>query len=88
MIPPNQGSCLFQDSSLNRTPRENFYISGYEGPNEILQYFPDRGWTAISVVNFLDPDDETGTRGSPYKFSILNSPEKCHLRKNLISTKW
>ena len=35
MIPPIQGSSLSQDSSLNRTPRENCYISGYEGPNEI-----------------------------------------------------
>ena len=35
MIPQNQGSSLSHDSSLNMTPRENFYISGYEGPNEI-----------------------------------------------------
>ena len=35
MIPPSQGSSLSQDSALNKWPRENFYISGYEGPNEI-----------------------------------------------------
>ena len=39
MIPSNQGSILSLDSSLNRTPRENCYISGYEGPNEILKMF-------------------------------------------------
>ena len=37
MIPPNQGSSLFQDSSINLTPGENCYISGYKGPNEIYE---------------------------------------------------
>ena len=65
MFPPNQGSSLNQDSSLNRKPRENFYISGYKDPNAISQDVLDRGRTLISVVNVLDLDDETGTRSSP-----------------------
>ena len=85
MIPPNQGSSLFQDSSLNKTPRDNRYISGYEGPNEIYQDVTDKSWTLIYVVKVSNPDDETGTRGSPYKFVMLNSPEIRHLGKNIIS---
>ena len=85
MIPLNQGSILFQDSSLNMTPRENCYISGYKGPNEISQDVPNRTWNLIYVVKFSDPDDETRTCGSLYKFSILNNPEISHLGKNLIS---
>ena len=50
MIPPNQGSNLSQDSSLNKTPRENCYISGYKGPNEISLDFLDREQTVIFVV--------------------------------------
>ena len=71
MIPPNQGSNLFQESSLNRKPRENCYISGYEGPNAIYQDVPDRAQTVLSVVKVLDPKDETVTHGSPYKFAML-----------------
>ena len=85
MIPPNQGSSLFHDSFLKRTPRENCYISGYEGPNEISQDVPDRAQIALSVVKVSDPDDETGTCGSSYKFAMLNSPEISHLGKTLIS---
>ena len=88
MILLNQGSILFQDSSLNRTPRENFYISGYKGPNKISQDVPDRARTVISVVKVSYPDDEIGTRGSPYKFAMLNNPEISHLGKTLISTNW
>ena len=88
MIPPNQGSSLFQDSSLNRTPRKNGCISGYEGPNEIFQDVLDRARNLISMVKVSDPDDERGTHGSSYKFSMLNSPEICHLGKNLISQNW
>ena len=86
MIPKIQVSSLFQDSSLNRTPRENCYISGYEGPNEISQDVPYREQTVLSVVKVLDSDDETGTRGSTYKFDMLNSLEISHLGKTLIST--
>ena len=88
MIPPNQGSNLSQDSSLNRTPRENCYISSYEGPNEISQNVPDRAWTVLSVVKVSDPEDETMTRGSLYKFAMLNSPKISHLGKNLINPNW
>ena len=55
MIPPNQGSILSQDSTLNRRPRENFYISGYEGPNETSQDVPDRARTVLSVVKISYP---------------------------------
>ena len=85
MIPPNQGSSLSQYSSLKRTARENCYISGYEGPNEILRDFLDRAWNLPSVVKISDPEGETVTRGSLYKFAMLNSPEISHLGKTLIS---
>ena len=85
MIPPNQGSILSLDSSLNRTPRENFYISGCEGPNEISQDFRDREQTLISRVKGLDSEYETVTCGSSYNFSILNSPVAGHLGKMIIS---
>ena len=52
MIPPKQGSNLFQNSVLNMWPRENCYISGYEGPNELLLEVPDREHSLIYVVKF------------------------------------
>ena len=88
MIPPNNGSNLFLDSSLNMTPRDNRYISRYEGPNEISQDVPDRQRTLISMVNVLYPIGETMTCGSLYKFAMLNSPEISHLGKNIISPNW
>ena len=88
MIPPNQGSSLFQDSSLNKKPRENCYILGYKSPNGISQDFIDREWTFLSVVKFLDTEGETVTRGSLYNFVIMNSPETRHLGKTLISPNW
>ena len=63
------------------TPRENCYISGYEGPNEIYQDFLERKQTVISLLEVLDPEDETMTCGSSYNFSILNSPVIGHLWK-------
>ena len=50
MIPQNQGSSLSQDSTLNMLPKENWYISGYESPNEISQDVPDMERTVLSVV--------------------------------------
>ena len=88
MIPPNQGSSLFQDSSLNRKPSENFYILGYQSPTEIYQYVTKREHTVHSVLEYLDPEDETMTNGSPYNFSMLNSPETDHIGKKIISTNW
>ena len=70
------------------TPRENCYISGCDDPNEILQYFPTRARAILSVGNVSDLDDETGTRGSSYKFAMLNSPKIIHLGKTLISPNW
>ena len=61
MIPPNSGSSLFHDLYLKRTPRENWYMLGYEGPNEISQGVLDRERTLIYLVNILDLDDETWT---------------------------
>ena len=54
---------------------------GYEGPNEISQDAIDRKHTLISMVNISDPEGETVTRGSSYKFIMLNSPEISHLGK-------
>ena len=59
-----------------------------QGPNEISSDFIDRALTLISVVKVSDPDDETGRRGSPYKFAMLNSPEISHLGKTIISPNW
>ena len=88
MIPPNQGSILFQDSSLNKTPRKNFYISGYEVPNEIVQDVIYRAQTVIFVLKFSDIKGKIVTRGSPYKFTILNSPAIRYLGKMSISPTW
>ena len=88
MIPPNQGSGLFQDSSLNRTPRENCNISGYKGPNEIYEYVPKWAWNLLYVVEVLDFEDKTVTHGSPYNFAMLNSLETSHLGKMPISPNW
>ena len=63
-------------------------MSSYKGPNEILQDVPDMAWTVLSVVKFSDPDDETGTHGSPYKFSMLNSPKLSQRGKTIISPNW
>ena len=85
MIPPNQGSSLFQDSSLKMTPTENCNISGYKDPNEILKDVLDRKHNLLSLVKVSDPDDETGTRGSPYRFAMLSSLELSHRGKTIIS---
>ena len=60
----------------------------YEGPNEIFQDVPERVQTLLSVVNVSDPEDEIVTRGSPYNFAMLKSPEIGHLGKTLISPNW
>ena len=88
MIPPNQGSSLSMDSSLNKTSREIRYISGYEGPNESLQDVPNRAWTILCLVKISYLEGEIVTRGSPYKFAMLNSPKISHLGKTLISSNW
>ena len=88
MFPPNQGSSLFQDSSLNMTPREKYYILGYKIPNGILKDVLEREQKLIYVVKVADPDDETGTCGSLYKFAMLNSSEISHLGKTFISPNW
>ena len=69
-------------------PRENRYISGYKVPNEILQDVLEREQTILFVVNISDPEGETVTRGSPYKFDLLNSLEISHLGKTRISPNW
>ena len=67
---------------------ENCYISGYKGPNEIYKDVLERAQNLIFVVKFSDPEDETVTRGSPYNFTLLNSPEMSHLGKTHISPNW
>ena len=88
MIPPNQGSSLFQDSSLNMTPRENCYISRYKGPNWISQDVLDREQIVYSLERGLDLEYTLVTHGSLYKFAMLNSPEISHLGKLRISPTW
>ena len=70
------------------THGENCYISGYQGPNEILQDVPEIARTVILVVEVSDPEYETVTHGSPYNFAMLNSIEIGHLGKTLISPNW
>ena len=82
MIPQSYGSILFQDSSLNRTHRENCYISCYEGPNEIYQDVPEKARNAIFVVQVSYPEYETVTHGSQYNFAMLNNPETSHLGRH------
>ena len=88
MLPPSYGSIIFQDSSLNRTPGENCYISRYKIPNEIYEDVPERERMVISVVEFSNPEDETVTCGSLYNFTVLNSSEKGYLGKTIISPNW
>ena len=85
MIPPNQGSILSRDASLNKTPWENCYISNYEGPNEILQDVQCRARNLIYVVNISDPEGEIVTRGSLYKLYMWKIVERRHLGKTIIS---
>ena len=69
-------------------PRENCNISFYKYPNEISQDVPDRARTVLFVVKFSNFDDETGTRGSPYNFNVLNSPVIGHRGKKIINSNW
>ena len=70
------------------TPRDNCYILGHECPNEILQDVLDREQNVTFVVKVSHLDDEIVTCGSPYKFSMMNSPEISHLGKTIISLHW
>ena len=70
------------------TPRENCYISGYKGPNEISEDVLEREQTLPSMVHVADPEDETVTHGSSYNFSMMKSIETGHLGKTLISPNW
>ena len=73
------------EQSHNRSPGDNCYISGYEGPNEIYEDVPERVRTLIFVGQVSNPEYETMTCGNPYNFSMLNSLEIGHLGKMLIS---
>ena len=84
MIPPNQGSSLSHDSSINMTPRDNCYISVYEGPNEIYQDVPNREQTVLYVVKVSYPEGETVSLRRSYKFYIMKSHEISHLGKTRI----
>ena len=69
-------------------PGENCYISGYKGPNEIYEVFPETAQTILSVVEVSDLGDETVTRGRPYNFVVLNSPVTGNLWKRIINPNW
>ena len=44
--------------------------------------------TLFHMVHFSDPEWERVTRGSLYKFAMLNSPQNSHLGKLSISPTW
>ena len=67
---------------------ENYYILGYEGPNEISEDFTERAWTLIFLFQVSDPEDETVTHGILYNFAMLNNHETGHLGKTIISPNW
>ena len=88
MIPPNKSSNLSQDSSLNKTPRENCYILGYRGPNGIPEDVPKIEQTVLSMVQTLEPEDEPVTHVMPYNFTVLNNSVTGHLGKMIINPNW
>ena len=45
-------------------------------------------WILVSMVQVLDPKDETVTHGILYNFAMLNSLETVHLGKTIISPNW
>ena len=45
-------------------------------------------WIVISVVQVLDPEDETVTCGNLYNFTVMNSTVTGHLGKIIISPNW
>ena len=45
-------------------------------------------WTISSLVQISDTEYETVTHGSPYNFSVLNSPVIGHLGKMIIIPNW
>ena len=55
---------------------------------KFCQDVPDREQTLISMVKFSDPKGETVTRGSLYKFAMLNSPQISQLGKTMIGPNW
>ena len=61
---------------------------GYKSPNVIYEGVTERAQKLLSVIQVSNPEDETVTLGSPYKFTILNSPVTGHLGKRIINTKW
>ena len=61
---------------------------GYRGPNGILEDVPERARTILSMVQILEPEEETVTRGMPYNFVVLNSPVTGHLGKRIINPNW
>ena len=63
-------------------------MSGYKGPNEIYEDVPEREWNVCSMEEVSYPKYETLTRGSPYNFTILNSPVTSHIGKMIINPNW
>ena len=82
MIPPIQGSSLFQNSSLNRKLGEICYRLVYRGPNGIPKAVIEREQTVLSLFQILDLEYEIVRRGSSYNFVVWNSPVTGHLGKS------
>ena len=60
----------------------------YRGPNGIPEEVPEIALTLISMVRRSNSENELGTRGMLYNFTVLNSPVTGHLGKRIINTKW
>ena len=88
MIPPNQGSNLSQDSALNRGPRENFYISRYEIPNEIQKDVLDREKNVLSFVKVSYPEQNVLDREQnvlDWKQNLLSFVKFSQLKGEIVT---
>ena len=61
---------------------------GYRGPNGIPKDVREKSQTVLSVVQILEPEDESVTRGMPYNFTVLNNLVTGHLGKMIINPNW
>ena len=76
------------EQSCNKSPWENDHKSQLVKPILMKLMVLEQRLDRIAQCKFLDHEDEQGTRGSPYKFPMLNSPEISQLGKTLISPNW
>ena len=75
---------LFIIENLYGLTRGTISPSGYE----IFENVPEREQIVIFVVQVLDLEDEPVTCGSPYNFTVLNSPVTGHCGKSIINPNW